>query len=78
MGHDGEAAMWQRLIGRIEQLRQSTHGLITDFPTAVPEWPFDKARVLKVALMEAESAIKRAECAATGAVELARMADRLA
>ena len=41
------------------------------------DWPFDKARMVKIALIEAESALRRAEEAAHGAVSIAQMAEKI-
>ena len=75
--HFPEALHWQLLRGRIAQIEAGLHQLLSDVGLSVPEWPFDKSRVVKVALLEAEAAVRRAEEAAAGAVEIAKMAETI-
>jgi hypothetical protein len=72
-----EAPRWQFLRDRIEQLEIGAVGLLSELGQVVPEWPFDRAWITKVALIEAESALRRALQAADVAVEIAQMADRI-
>ena len=78
MEHITEAWRWQRMLGRIEQVRQSGTALIKESLTLTPEWPADKSRVVKTALLEAEQALKRAERAALEAVALAKLDEIMA
>ena len=73
MEHVTEAWRWQRMLGRIEQARAGATDLIKDSIAMAPEWPADKSRIVKVALLEAERALKRAEDAAGGAVYVAKL-----
>jgi hypothetical protein len=75
--HGPDGARWQRLRGRIEEMKTGVHRLIVAGEGRVPDWPFDKSRIVKGALLEAESALKRAEQASEGAVDIARMAERI-
>ena len=73
MEHVTEAWRWQRMLGRIEQVREGSAGLIKEAVTMAPEWPCDRSRIVKTALVEAEQALKRAERAAMEAVALAKL-----
>ena len=75
--HFPEALHWQLLRGRIAQTSAGLHQILADVGLSVPDWPFDKSRIVKVALLEAETALRRAEEAAEGAVGIAKMAEQI-
>lgn len=82
MGHDGgevrgngwDGERWAELVGRLCQLAQGVGDVEREGASLVPEWPADRSRTVRVALLEAATALRRARVAAVEGLELARLA----